>query len=82
MVHEYARRYNEVLRQYLRDKRKLSEQDEARAHAEAVQWVRSVWQFADQGVVEKQLSSEQFISATTVFRQSQHAAYPNLPVVP
>ena len=82
MVHEYTRRYNEVLRECSAAKEALTEEKKTRAHEEAMQWVRSVWRFADQQVVEQRVHSTAFQSATAMFRQSQELAYPHLPVVP
>ena len=82
MVHEYCRRYNEVLRGYSAKRQPLTEDDEEQAHQEAMKWVRSVWQYADQHIVEKSINSAQFTAMTEVFRKSQHSAFPHLPVVP
>ena len=82
MVHEYTRRYNEMLRTYSATQEALTEEKQARAHEEAMQWVRSVWRFADQRVVEQHLHSAAFQSATAAFRQSQGLSYPHLMVVP
>lgn len=82
MVHEYCRRYNEVLRGFSAEKNPLTEDKEALAHEEAMKWVRSVWRYADQQVVEKSINSAEFSAMTGNFRKSQHAAFPRLPVVP
>ena len=82
MIHEYCRRYNEVLRGYSAKRQPLTEDEEEHAHQEAMKWVRSVWQYADQHVVEQSINSSQFTAMTEVFRKSQHSAFPHLPVVP
>lgn len=81
MIHEYARRYNEVLREYSRQKRQLTEDEQRRAHQQAMQWVRDVWKYTDQQVVEQNLTSDTFIHAVDVFQRQQVLQYPNLTIV-
>ena len=81
MVHEYSRRYNEVLREYSRRERQLSEHAAQSAHAEAMKWVRSVWQYVDRRIVEENINSSGFQRATSTFRQNQNSRYPNVGVV-
>ena len=81
MVHEYCRRYNEILRQYSQQDVPLTGEIEEEAHQEAMKWVTSVWQYADQHTVTKALESQDFVDSIAAFRLSQHTQYPNLAVV-
>ena len=82
MVHEYARRYNEVLRQYSKEHKSLSSDMEEHAHQEAMQWVMDVWKYADQSAAHGVLESWEFKSSVDAFRLNQHQQYPHLNVVP
>lgn len=81
MVHEYTRRYNEVLRDYSRKKKSWDQEMDNKAHQEAMKWVEDVWQDADQSVVQNNLQSREFLSAIENFRHYQKMQYPNLQVV-
>ncbi len=81
MVHEYTRRYNEVLRDHSRKKKSWDQELAEKAHKEAMKWVKDVWRDADQGVVQNNLKSREFLSAIENFRSHQKSQYPNLQVV-
>lgn len=81
MIHEYTRRYNEVLRDFSRQRKPWSTSLDDTAHGQAMRWVRSVWRFADQRVVGRNLESMEFRSAIERFRRSQKTAYPDLSIV-
>ena len=81
MIHEYTRRYNEVLRGYSRRRARLTAGIEEEAHREAMRWVRAVWKYADQQTVEHSLKSEQFQSFIAAFQANQRMQYPHLGVV-
>ena len=82
MVHEYTRRYNEVLRDFSKKHKQWVEEIDAKAHDEAMKWVQSVWQNTDQNVLRRNLQSAKFLKAVQDFRLSQRAQYPHLQVVP
>lgn len=83
MIHEYARRYNEVLRGYALGQRpRLTREEEEKAHREALQWVRDVWQYADQKIIRRHLTSPEFLQAIRHVQQQQQRQYPHLTVVP
>ncbi len=81
MIHEYCRRYNEILRQYSQQDVPLTGEIEEEAHQEAMKWVTSVWQYADQKTVTKVLEGQGFADSIAAFRLSQHTQYPHLAVV-
>ena len=81
MIHEYTRRYNEVLRAFSHQKKEWSSGMDEQAHVEAMKWVNDVWMAADQRTVQNNLQSREFLSAVERFRASQRLQYPNLAVV-
>jgi ribonuclease HI len=81
MVHEYTRRYNEVLRDFSKRQKQLTDEMEDKAHEEALSWVRSVWAKTDSSVVEKNIKSNGFQSAIKKFRHAKKDQYPKLAIV-
>ncbi|PIQ86526.1 MAG: hypothetical protein COV74_04365 [Candidatus Omnitrophica bacterium CG11_big_fil_rev_8_21_14_0_20_45_26] len=81
MGHEYNRRYNEVLRAFSQENKKLTKANRDYAHQEALKWVRDVWQYTDQSVVEKNIKSTGFRSQSAAFRKGQIQKYPRLEAV-
>lgn len=81
MAHEYMRRYNEVLREFAKTRGELTGGIKAKAHEEAMKWVKDVWKFADPMTVQKAINSRDFRESVEKFRDWQARDYPNLSIV-